>query len=159
MPGGSSVRSSQDVPGMVRYPRCPRILCQGGLVYGSSQDVPGMVRYPRCPRILCQGGLVYGHPRMFLGWSRGGLQPRMFPRYSQDEQVPSRYLHTCLVTAIPGCSKDGELFIPFKNAIILRKLKIGHGVPGHGCILQIPDFYVLIFYKKNTSLIEFKLHS
>ena len=74
MPGGSSVQwdglcqgglvygSSQDVPGMVRYPRCPRILCQGGLVYGSSQDVPGMVRYPRCPRILCQGGLVYGHP-------------------------------------------------------------------------------------------------
>ena len=67
MPGGSSVRSSQDVPGMVRYPRCPRILCQGCLVYGhprmfpgwsgipampggssvrSSQDVPGMVRYP-----------------------------------------------------------------------------------------------------------------
>ena len=86
---------------------------------------------------------MYGLPRMFLGWSGipsilgycargGGLQPRMFPRYSWDEQVPSRYLRTCLVTAIPGCSKDGELFIPFKNAIILRKLKIGHGVPGHG---------------------------
>ena len=54
--GGLVYGSSQDVPGMVRYPRCPRILCQGGLVYGSSQDVPGMVRYPRCPRILCQGG-------------------------------------------------------------------------------------------------------
>ena len=56
MPAGGLVYgSSQDVPGMVRYPRCPRILCQGGKVYGLSQDVPGMVRYPRSPRILCQG--------------------------------------------------------------------------------------------------------
>ena len=38
------------IPGVLGY------YARGGLVYGSSQDVPGMVRYPRCPRILCQGG-------------------------------------------------------------------------------------------------------
>ena len=37
------------IPGVLGY------YARGGLVYGSSQDVPGMVRYPRCPRILCQG--------------------------------------------------------------------------------------------------------